>query len=268
MFEYILFSLLYLVLSFLGSIAILRLPRFESLNIRPYCPTCSKNLSVFEQIPIISYIFLQGKCSKCKSFIDLRYLFIEIAMLFLVFAPLFLPYLNKLGYISYQDNLITTIPVVLLSANLLILAIIDWEYKGVPKSLLASLYLISIFYYLFNNKTSIDFLFHAISAMSVMVIYAIILAIGYLTTKRAVMGLADPIIISAIILSFGKNAGITVVISSAFLLVAYYFIKRQREFPYIPFIFAGYLITLYTPLNSYLAEEYYNPILGFILTLI
>lgn len=38
-----------------------------------YCPSCGHRLSVFHQIPIISWLFLHGKCYYCKCPISLRY---------------------------------------------------------------------------------------------------------------------------------------------------------------------------------------------------
>lgn len=41
------------------------------------CPTCGHQIRVWENIPVISYIFLKAKCSKCKTPISFRYPFIE-----------------------------------------------------------------------------------------------------------------------------------------------------------------------------------------------
>ena len=57
----------------------LRLPKRESL-IRPgsHCPSCNHKLKWYENIPIISYLILNGKCKVCKEPISLIYPFIEI----------------------------------------------------------------------------------------------------------------------------------------------------------------------------------------------
>lgn len=44
---------------------------------RSACPGCGHKITAMENIPVISYIFLRGKCSACKSPISLRYPLIE-----------------------------------------------------------------------------------------------------------------------------------------------------------------------------------------------
>lgn len=45
---------------------------------RSQCPTCGHHITAIENIPVISYLFLRGKCSSCKTNISIRYPFIEI----------------------------------------------------------------------------------------------------------------------------------------------------------------------------------------------
>jgi leader peptidase (prepilin peptidase)/N-methyltransferase len=56
------------------------LPKQETFNLalpRSRCPACAHPISAFENIPIASYIVLQGKCSACGSRISPRYPLIE-----------------------------------------------------------------------------------------------------------------------------------------------------------------------------------------------
>ena len=43
-----------------------------------HCPNCNHKIKWYENIPIISYLFLKGKCSECKTKIPLSYLIVEI----------------------------------------------------------------------------------------------------------------------------------------------------------------------------------------------
>ncbi len=63
--------------SFLN-VVIVRLPRSESI-IRPRsaCPHCHKLIRWWENIPILSFILLGGKCHDCKKPISIRYPIIE-----------------------------------------------------------------------------------------------------------------------------------------------------------------------------------------------
>lgn len=72
--------------SFLN-VVIYRLPREESLLFpSSHCPYCGHPLSFFDLIPVLSFIFLKGKCRYCNHFISWRYPVIEVitAFLFLV----------------------------------------------------------------------------------------------------------------------------------------------------------------------------------------
>ena len=55
---------------------------------RSRCPKCDHGIRAWENIPLLSYILLGGKCSACKTAISLRYPFVELgtAVLFLAVA--------------------------------------------------------------------------------------------------------------------------------------------------------------------------------------
>ncbi len=63
--------------SFLN-VCILRLPKKESIaTVNSYCPKCGYILKWYDLVPILSYIFLKGKCRKCKSIISKQYPIVE-----------------------------------------------------------------------------------------------------------------------------------------------------------------------------------------------
>src|SRR3989344_1702071 len=57
-------------------------PQTETFNLvlpNSNCPHCSHEIKSWENIPVISYLFLQGKCSSCKAPISMRYPLVELA---------------------------------------------------------------------------------------------------------------------------------------------------------------------------------------------
>ncbi len=64
--------------SFLN-VCIFRIPNKESI-IYPgsKCPSCSAPIRFYDNIPIISYLFLKGRCRGCGAHISFRYIFVEI----------------------------------------------------------------------------------------------------------------------------------------------------------------------------------------------
>jgi len=64
--------------SFLN-VCIWRLPRGESLSHPPsHCPKCNHKIRPWENIPLLSWLFLRGKCSSCGLAISFRYPLIEM----------------------------------------------------------------------------------------------------------------------------------------------------------------------------------------------
>lgn len=79
--------------SFLN-VCICRMPKDESVVSPPsHCPNCSYQIRWYDNIPVLSYLFLRGKCRGCGSHISLQYPFVELIngiltlLLFLRFGP-------------------------------------------------------------------------------------------------------------------------------------------------------------------------------------
>src|SRR5580658_8731294 len=66
--------------SFLN-VCISRLPRHESI-VRPgsHCPNCGKPIRWFDNVPVLSWVLLWGKCRDCKLAIPWRYALVELAV--------------------------------------------------------------------------------------------------------------------------------------------------------------------------------------------
>ena len=57
------------------------LPHTDRYNLmvpRSACPHCGHQISAIENIPVVSYLFLRGKCIECKTRISTRYPFVEL----------------------------------------------------------------------------------------------------------------------------------------------------------------------------------------------
>ncbi|MBR3280335.1 MAG: prepilin peptidase [Clostridia bacterium] len=61
------------------TLAVHRIPKHQDItHERSYCPNCNHKLQFLDLIPVLSYIFLGGKCRYCKTKIRPRYLILEI----------------------------------------------------------------------------------------------------------------------------------------------------------------------------------------------
>jgi len=78
--------------SFLN-VVILRFNTGKTLGGRSQCFSCGKTLSWYELLPVVSFFFLRGRCSRCKSGIAIQYPLVELTsgaltlFLFLKFFP-------------------------------------------------------------------------------------------------------------------------------------------------------------------------------------
>jgi len=107
--------------SFLN-VVILRLP--EGLSIvrpRSRCPRCLTPIAWYDNLPLVSYLWLRGRCRHCACRIPLRYLLIEV-LTTLLFGALYV----RLGW-SFE--LLFWLP---LAAALLALAFLDIHHFWVP----------------------------------------------------------------------------------------------------------------------------------------
>ena len=89
---YVLFGLLGVCVGSFLNVVIYRIPNNMSLaKPNSHCPGCKYELRWYDNIPVISYLILGGKCRSCKSHISFRYTAVELAnmVMWLLSAVLF-----------------------------------------------------------------------------------------------------------------------------------------------------------------------------------
>ena len=225
-----------------ANVCIYRLPKTKQIiSGRSFCPKCKKKISWYDNLPIISFLFLSGKCRKCKKVIPLRYLIVEL----ITGISFLLIYLNF-------ENLYTITFLSILSLILIMIFFIDLENFIIPDSLnfiIMGLALLKNF--LPNFDTS---LIHEInqSIIGGMVGYLSIWLIIYLykTFKKIDgMGFGDAKLMAGIGLLFGWQSIPFILFVASILgliFVVPSLIKKQKtmrtEIPFGPFIIVACLI--------------------------
>jgi leader peptidase (prepilin peptidase)/N-methyltransferase len=71
--------------SFLN-VCIYRLPRDQSLGGRSFCPHCDETIAWYDNIPLLSYVFLGGQCRHCGEPINPSYFLVELSAAVIVAA--------------------------------------------------------------------------------------------------------------------------------------------------------------------------------------
>lgn len=117
------------------TLAVYRLPLHQDItHERSYCPKCGHKLSFWDMIPILSYLFLGGKCRYCGEKIRIRYLILEVmsGLVFLLFAISI-----NINFLNYTiDKMVYLIIGLLYIAGIIIIAGIDKEKHQIHKGIL------------------------------------------------------------------------------------------------------------------------------------
>ena len=98
---------------------------FKIVNGRSMCPHCRRQLTWYENIPVLSCLFLGGKCRTCKHPIPKHFTFVEIgsALIFLLVAWKILNNPAFVMALFFRD--------IIFSILLIIIFVYDWMYQEI-----------------------------------------------------------------------------------------------------------------------------------------
>ncbi len=213
----------------------LRLPNHESI-IWPgsHCPKCNHKLSWYENIPIISYIILRGKCKGCKEPISVMYPLIEFltGVLFLISYLIF----------GFGEQFLIGI---VLSSLVVIIFVSDSKYMIILDSpLIISIILIFIIKLCFEGLKVA--LFGLLSGLIVFGAMYLLMIIGNVLFKKESLGGGDIKLSFVSGLSLGTYLGLFYIVLGAFFAFPYalYVTIRKKEsmLPFGPFLAISMLI--------------------------
>ena len=107
--------------SFLN-VCIYRLPKGRSVVIPgSHCPNCTAPIHWYDNIPILSYIFLKGKARCCKARISFRYFIVEV-LTALAFLILFINFSLTAKFFAYS----------VMVSGLIVATFVDFEIQEIP----------------------------------------------------------------------------------------------------------------------------------------
>jgi len=111
--------------SFLN-VVVYRLPREISIVMTPpsSCPACSKPIRWFDNIPLVSWLVLRGRCRECRAPISLRYPLVELTAGLLAVAA-----------VARWGVSLTGFEVLIFAWISLALGLIDFDYQILPNAL-------------------------------------------------------------------------------------------------------------------------------------
>ncbi|MGY8831702.1 MAG: prepilin peptidase, partial [Pseudomonadales bacterium] len=118
---------------------------FNLLLPNSQCPHCSHEIRPWENIPVISYLFLRGKCSSCKAPISMRYPLVELA------CGLLSAFIAWHFGFTWQAG-----AMLLLTWGLLAMSLIDVDHQLLPDSLVLPLLWLGLITNSFGLFTSLE----------------------------------------------------------------------------------------------------------------
>lgn len=127
---------------------------------RSYCPKCKSKLHWYDLLPIISYIYLGGKCRYCGDRIEVEYLVVEVGMGVLI-AYLF--YQQVTGNFQFTIFLLDLIFKIFFISTLFVLFITDFKKMFIPDRIVVPAIVISFIYLVAITIYKVGYLYFYLS---------------------------------------------------------------------------------------------------------
>ena len=224
-----------------ANVCIYRLPlKGGVVKGRSFCPKCKKKILWYENIPILSYFILGGKCSKCKKKISTQYLIVEAIS---IISFLIIYYLFGIS--------LTTILLIILFLSFLIIFFIDLKLYIIPDVLTFPMMALG-FFKSFDPNLSPIFPNYINSLLGGIIGYGIIwlLIIFYKKIRnKEGMGLGDAKLLAVIGFWFGwVSIPFIIFLSSAIALIIVIpdLLKKSKklssQIPFGPYIIIATII--------------------------
>ena len=210
------------------------------------CTHCNYRIKWYENLPIVSYLFLKGKCSNCSNPISIAYPLVELTTALV----------TLLLYMNYWLNweLIVTIA---LFYTLIVLSLIDLKYKAVPDYLLIVTVILAI---LVGDLMYILIFAGGFALLELAITFYIQNVKAKITKNKeletqSALGEGDIPIAGVIGGLLGLHLGISAIFLATLigLLLSIYNLlyKKEIETPFIPFLSLGLFITFISGFNMF-----------------
>ena len=264
-FTYILSFIFGSIIGSFLNVCIYRLPREESIAYpRSHCTSCDQSISFYNNIPILSYLFLNGKCSNCKSKISLRYPIVEILTGLLFLATVwsfglttqtlfYLIFLSSIVAITFIDLEHMIIPNVITYPGIIVGILYnalktDWDNSS--ESISKFSFGIQDFFSLLNELPILNSLFGVILGAGIL----LVIAYSYeIIKKRQGMGMGDVKLLAMIGAFFGWEGVLFVIFLGSILgsVIGISIIIAKRgdlkyALPFGPFLSIAAVIYIFT----------------------
>ena len=221
--------------------------KFNLVVPRSRCPNCGALVSALQNIPVISYLVLRGKCGHCKAPISARYPLVEAATALLC------------ALVAWRFGFgIEALMGIVLTLFLVPITMIDFDHQLIPDSIVLPLLWIGLAMSLFSPVTGAETLFIPMRDALIGAIAGYLSLWSFywlfkLATGKEGMGYGDFKLLAALGAWLGYQDLFTIVIMSAVVgavlgiaLIIFRGRDRQVPMPFGPFLAAaGWLVMMF-----------------------
>ena len=234
------------------NVVIYRLPLNKSIVYpNSSCPKCNIKIKWFDNLPIISWFLLRGKCRNCKTKIAFFYPIIELSSGLLFFFNFY----AQPEIYSQQPTYLTTFIGCIFSAILFTLAILDFKYFWLPQSLTSGGLIFgitaSLLIDLFNDFYEFSYSIYALTASFLgFILFGLLSYFGKKIFNKHVLGGGDAKLAALMGAWLGINGlfisiWLTFISAGIFVILGLVLkkIKRNQKIPLGVFLaFSGLLV--------------------------
>lgn len=218
---------------------------------RSKCLSCGEALRASDLVPILSYLFLRGKCKYCKVPYGREAILVE-SMFGLVFALL---YHFILVYQTPDFLVFWLLYYTLLFISLGVIALYDYRHSYVP------ILFLGLFSFLAFLVMGIRYVHDpSFTVLLGPLVVSLPFLLVWLVTQGKALGLGDVLLYISVGAFFGIEQGLAVLFISvwlgAIIGICIYFFRRKAgnmstAIPFVPYIVMAFLIVLFTDMDIF-----------------
>ena len=228
--------------SFYNAVGLRVINKESIIKPRSHCDKCGHVLAWYELIPVLSFIFLRGRCRNCKTKLSFLYLFSEL-FCGIMFAISFYSF-------GFTPNLIISI---VLSSLLIIVTVCDVSSMIIPDRfiIISAVLIILTKLIFFDISTFLYSLLYGVLAFTIMFL---IMKFGDYIFKKETLGGADVKLMFIVGLCLEPFLALLVIIIASMIAlpVSLFLLVKEKEhaIPFGPFILIGTMIVFLMKFDS------------------
>ncbi|MEK7531415.1 MAG: prepilin peptidase [Patescibacteria group bacterium] len=254
---------------------------FSIISGRSKCLSCGKILHWYELLPLVSFLFLLGRCSKCHTKISWQYPVVEL-LLGITFLLLYQEFFAGVWSLYFFSSFFLY---AVIFSLLITIGVYDLRHKIIPNALVYSLILLGVLVAYLRASSNPVSLFLLPDLFVGPIFFLSFASLWYFSKGRA-MGFGDAKLVLALGLILGASSGLSAVVL-AFWIGAIYgifgmliskfgeklplslstlkalfgFPKRltmKSEVPFAPFLIFGFYIAFFSHLDLFSLTAYFD----------